>query len=93
MNELPDAIQKQIAEARKDIELIHWDEMYYEDGTAEWIVPCEALFTAEAGFEPAECGWHHGNMRVEYDPAAELLDYFVGDWTAGMHPDLHTFER
>jgi len=93
MNELPEKLREIITEARQDIEFIHFDEAYYEDATSEWIIPCEALFKAEDGFEPGECGWNHGNMRVEYDPAIDLLDHFVGDWTPGMHPDLHTFER
>lgn len=90
--ELPEAIQAQITKARADITTIAWDEMHYEEATKEWIVPCEALFT-NADFEPAECGWHHGNMRVEYDPAYDLLDHYVGDWTPGMHPDLNTDRR
>lgn len=97
MNELPKNVRDIIDEARPDINFIHWDEAYHEDALDEWVVPVEALFKAEDGFEPGECGWHHGNMRVEYrpdDPVAEhQLDHFVGDWTPGMHPDLHTFER
>ncbi len=90
--ELPEAIRAEIAKARADIQNIAWDEMHYEDGTREWVVPCEALFTATDGFEPAECGWHYGNLRIEWEEDT-VLDYFVGDWTPGMHPDLNTDRR
>lgn len=90
---LPTKISDLIAEARKDIANIQWDEGYYEEATSEWLIPVEALFTADDGFEPAECGWHYGTLRIEYDGDIDLLDYFVGDWTPGMHPDLNTDRR
>ena len=88
---VPYDIVKYVSKSRADIEFIHWDDAYYEDATEEWIVPVEAIFTAEEGFEPSELGWNHGNMHIEI--INDEIDCSVGDWESGMHPDLHTFER
>lgn len=96
--ELPEKIRALIAKAREDIENIAWDDIYYEEGTKEWIVPCEACFSAQDignddEDDQHQIGYYYGNLRIEYDPAYDLLDYFVGDWTPGMHPDLNTDRR
>ena len=87
---LPQSVMDEIDAARTDIDFIHWDEAHYETVTDEWIVPVEAYFTEEE--TDGDLGWHHGNMSVEISKL-HGLDYSVGDWTPGMHPDLHTFER
>jgi hypothetical protein len=87
---IPQAVRDEITEARGDIDFIHWDEAHFEDELGEWVVPVEAYFTkADADID---LGWNYGNMRVELNHP-DGIDYYVGDWTVGMHPDMHTFER
>ena len=87
---IPQEVRDEITEARQDIDFIHWDDAYFEDVMGEWVVPVEAYFIrADADID---LGWNYGNMRVELDHP-DGIDYYVGDWTPGMHPDMHTFER
>lgn len=88
--QIPQAAKDEINARRTDIDFIHWDDAYYEDALGEWVVPVEARFTEQD--DAHDIGWHYGNMRVELDNPTGL-DYYVGDWTVGMHPDMHTFER
>ncbi len=81
--DLPNEAKTDIEANRSDIEFIHFDDCWYEDQTAEWVIPCEAKI---------EGAWMHGHMHVERIDGGGF-DYFVGDWSDGMHPDLHTFER
>ena len=87
---LPQSAMDEIDAARTDIDFIHWDEIRYESGTDEWIVPVEAYFTEEE--TDHDIGWMYGNMSIESSEVLGL-DYSVGDWTPGMHPEMHTFER
>lgn len=95
--ELSEAIKSEVNKARPDINLIHWDDAHSESWRGNeitWVVPVEAIFTvAEDGCDPGDAGWNHGSLEIELDEDGRLLDYSVGDWTHGMHPDLHTFER
>lgn len=90
---IPHAVMQHVAKARRDIDIIHWSDAYYETATDEWVIPVEAVFGEAEDVAPAESGWHYGNMMLELDEAGNALDYSVGDWTPGMHPDMHTFER
>lgn len=95
--EISEATRKAISEARLDIDFIHWDDAHTESWANPgviWSVPVEAIFTvALDGVEPCDAGWNHGTMEVELDEDGILLDYSVGDWTHGKHPNMHTFER
>lgn len=89
IDQVPKKVQDQVAAARHDINLIHWDDSWPEGG--EWWVPVESYFSEHDA--PGDAGWKHGHLRIELDDAGKLVDQYVGDWDAGMHPDLHTFER
>lgn len=89
IDQVPKKVQDKVAADRADINLIHWDDSWLEAG--EWWVPVEAYFS-EAN-APGDAGWKHGHLRIELDDAGALLDQYVGDWDAGMHPDLNTFRR
>lgn len=79
---LPESWRRQIATEHSHIDLIHFDEAWFETGTREWIIPTEMHVAGK--------GWHHGNMSVQLgDGGVEVCV----DWSPGMHPDLHTFER
>ena len=81
-HELPAEARAEIERERADIEFIHFDDGWFSGGPDEWVIPCEAKIEGQ---------WMHGHMHVER--TSDGFDYFVGDWTDGMHPDLHTFER
>ena len=97
--ELNEEMKAYITGPRADIDLISWDDAYQVDyqedhaGEGVWFVPVEALFDPEKdGCSADSAGWHHGTMEIEIDEN-DVLDFYVGNWQMGMHPDLHTFER
>ncbi len=93
LDDLPENVKAQLVQARPDIDRFGFDESYLEDVTNEWIVPVEALFTADEVDFTSDIGWHYGNLRIELTSSGELLDYFVGDWSLGYHPEMNTFNR
>lgn len=88
---------KYVSKCRTDIDTIGWDDAYadtYPGGENNWNIPVEAVFTVERdGVMPSEAGMNHGTLVVELDGDGDVIDFSVGDWTPGAHPDLHTNER
>ena len=87
---IPEAVKEEVTSKRSDIDFIHWDDAYFEDALGEWVIPVETYFISAKSH--IDLGWNYGNLRLELNHP-DGPDYHVGDWTPGMHPDMHTFER
>ena len=87
---LPAPAKRLIQANRLDIDFIHYGEGWFESFLNCWMIPCET-YMKDLG--PRENGWYHGTMTVEWVESESTYDFSVGDWSPGMNPELHTFER